>query len=272
MKVLLLFLYILFPGKTIDKEINYTASTPAGTEVRNFLGISQADSIDFIRWKLKIIDLKEFNLSCSYGIGKANTNGFIDEKKLQLKGTVNAKDQVITLSSQGKVLSLLFLNDNIIHILNKDGSMMVGNGGWSYTLNAIKQVSTSEINLQTKNTGFKDSIIFEGRTPCRGIEELMYNRTRPECYKKKWLVRLYKNKPDAGSGTYKIGGTVPSKTGRWKLKENAGDKIIYSLDLSNGNTLDLLHTDHNIVYIMDRKGGLMVGDHDFSYSLNRRIK
>src|SRR5687768_13397210 len=162
MKVLLLFLYILFPDKTIDKETNYTASTPAGTEVRNFLGINQADSIDFIRWKLKIIDLKEFNLSCSYGIGKPNTNGFTDEKKLQVNGTVNAKDQVITLSSQAKVLSLLILNDNIIHILNKDGSMMVGNGGWSYTLNTIKQVSTSEINLQTKNTGFKDSIIFEG--------------------------------------------------------------------------------------------------------------
>ena len=112
---------------------------------------------------------------------------------------------------------------------------------------------------------------FEGRTPCRGIEELMYGTTRPDCYKKKWLVRLYKN-VDAKSGTYKIGGTVPSKTGKWKLKENAGGKIIYSLDLSNGNTLDLIQTDANIVYIMDTKGGLMVGDHDFSYSLNRRIK
>src|SRR5687768_11412059 len=96
MKVLLLFLYLLFSDESIAKEINYTASTPAGSEVREFLGISQADSIDFIRWKLKISDFKEFNLSCSYGIGRANTNGFIDEKKLQVKGKVNAKDQVIT--------------------------------------------------------------------------------------------------------------------------------------------------------------------------------
>ena len=148
---------------------------------------------------------------------------------------------------------------------------MVGNGGWSYTLNSIKQVATAEIKLKARDTGFKDSIVFEGRTPCRGIEELMYGTTRPECYKKKWLVRLYKN-VDAKSGTYKIGGTVPSATGKWKLKENPGGKTIYSLKLSNGNTLDLLQTDENIVYIMDAKGGLMVGDHDFSYSLNRRIR
>ena len=270
MKAIFLFLYILFPVEKFDKEINYTASTPAGNEVRDFLGISKVDSIDFIRWKLKIIDSKTFNLSCTYGIGKPNTNGFIDEKKVEQKGTVNLKNDILTLSREGKFLSLLILNDNIIHILNKQGTMMVGNGGWSYTLNSVKQTPTSQINFKWQETGFRDSVSFEGRTPCRGIEELMYGTTRTDCYKKKWLVRLYKN--DTKSGTYKIGGTVPSKTGKWKLKQNAGGKIIYSLDLSNGKTLDLLQTDENIVYIMDPKGGLMVGDHDFSYSLNRRIK
>ena len=271
MKTILLFLYLLFPGEKFGKEMNYTASTPAGNEVRNFLGISQVDSIDFIRWKLRIIDDKEFNLLCTYGIGKANTNGFIDEKKVERKGTVSIKNDMLTLSYQDKVLPLLILNDNIFHILNSKGTMMVGNGGWSYTLNSVKQVPTSQINFKWQETGFKDSVAFEGRTPCRGVEELMDGTTSPECYKKKWLVRLYKNF-DAKSGTYKIGGTVPSKTGKWKLKENTGGKIIYSLDLSNGNTLDLLQTDENIVYIMDPKGGLMVGDHDFSYSLNRRFR
>ena len=271
MKAILLFLYILFCGERFVDERNYTASTPAGNEVRDFLGISRVDSIDFIRWKIKIIDDKEFSLSCTYGISKANTNGFIDEKKVDSKGTINLKNDILTLSRQGKVLSLVILNDNLFHILNNQGTMMVGNGGWSYTLNAIKAIPTSQINSKWQETGFKDSVAFEGRTPCRGIEELLYGTTRPECYKKKWLVRLYKSS-DAKSGTYKMGGTIPSKTGKWKLKENSGEKIIYSLDLSNGNVLDLLQTDKNIVYIMDPKGGLMVGDHDFSYSLNRRVR
>jgi hypothetical protein len=272
MKSLLVFLCMLIAGHKFNKEVNYTASTPAGRTVRDFLGISQADSIDFIRWYLKIADQKEFDLSCSYGIGKPNTNGFIDEKKVSLKGTANFNNGILTLNHLHKLLSMQVLNHNIMHLLNKDGSMMVGNGGWSYTLNAINPLPASEIKLATKNTGFTDSIIFEGRTPCRGMEELMIGKTRPECYKKKWLLSLYKSGSNATSGRYKIGSAAEPKTGNWKLKKNDDGKIIYSLDLNNGNTLDLLHADKNILYIMDVKGGLMVGDHDFSYSLNRRIK
>jgi hypothetical protein len=270
MKSVLLFLCILTSGNIFGKEMSYTASTPASYTVRDFLGIDQADSIDFIRWKLTIIDSKEFDLSCSYGICKPNTNGFMAEKKVTLKGSVNFNDHVLTLNHNGKSLSMQVLNRNIMHLLNKDGSMMVGNGGWSYTLNSLNQVPTSEIKLIVKNTNFTDSIVFEGRTPCRGIEELMIGQTRPECYKKKWLVSLYKSTPAANFGTYKIGSTVASKTGKWNLKKDDAGKIIYSLDLNNGNTLDLLHVDENIIYIMDEKAGLMVGDHDFSYSLNRR--
>jgi hypothetical protein len=65
-----------------SKETNYTASTPAAPIVKKFLGISHTDSIDFIRWKLSLTDLK-YTLECNYGIGKPNTNGFYDgEKKL----------------------------------------------------------------------------------------------------------------------------------------------------------------------------------------------
>jgi hypothetical protein len=158
-----------------------------------------------------------------------------------------------------------------MHLLNSDGSLMVGNGGWSYTLNSMTEVNTSEVSLKQTAISFKDSIVFEGRTPCKGIEEMMIGRSRPECYKKKWLVYLYKNNPDAISGTYKIGSTVGAYKGTWKLKESAGKKI-YHLDLSNGRSLSLLPADNNIVYLMDTKGKLMVGDHDFSYSLNRRIR
>ena len=272
MKSLFFFLCILTCSCTFGKEMNYTASTPAGHIVRDFLKINQLDSIDFIRWKLKIIDLKEFHLSCSYGISKPNTNGFMNEKKLSLEGAVNFSDGIFTLNNNGKLLSMQVLDNNIMHLLNKDGTMMVGNAGWSYTLNSINQVPALEVKLKTKNISFTDSIVFEGRTPCRGIEELMIGKTTSECYKKKWLVCLYKFDVTVGAGMYKIGSSVGAKTGRWKLKSSGTGKTVYSLDLNNGNTLDLLHTDKNIVYILDQKGGIMVGDHDFSYSLNRRIR
>lgn len=269
--LLLLFLSLFVSPFEIGSEIDFTASTPANNTVREFLGISQNDSIDFIRWQLTITDRKQFDVVCTYGIGKPNTNGFINGKVAEYKGTVEFNEGTLTLKHGDKILSMLALNQNVLHLLNKDGTMMVGNGGWSYTLNSTNLPISSQVELTTTNASFRDSIVFEGRTPCRGIEELLYLKTRPECYKKKWLVYLYKDAGSTTSGTYKIGKIEP-KIGRWKLKENNLNRPIYSLDLGNGNTLDLLHADNNIVYIMDTKGGIMVGDQDFSYSLNRRIR
>jgi hypothetical protein len=265
-----LFLFCMLIGAASSKEMKYTASTPAGQTVRDFLGINRSDSIDFIRWYITITDGKQFNLSCTYGISKPNTNGFIKEKKIALKGKVNFSDQILTLSCSGKNLSMLVLNDNILHLLNKDGSMMVGNGGWSYTLNAMAKLPASEVYLKQRPSGFKDSIVFEGRTPCKGVEEMMTGVSRQDCYKKKWLVYLYKNSPSATSGSYKIGSNG-AYTGKWHLKDGS-DKSIFQLQLNNGRSLSLLQVDNNIVYLMDTKGELMVGDHDFSYSLNKRTR
>jgi hypothetical protein len=269
MKLLIVLLLFITGIDAFEKEMNYTASTPAGSEVRDFLAISQADSIDFIRWRLRIIDRKSFELDCIYGIGRPNTNGFIDEKNVRSKGAMEQIDGKIILKQDSKTLSMMLLNSNIMHLLNKAGTMMIGNEGWSYTLNPMQKMPTQEVKLNSFKTHFEDSIVFVGRTPCRGIEELMYGKTRPECYKKKWKISMYKNKPGANSGTYKIGASQPTE-GQWKIKNDKAGNIIYSLDLNNGHTIDLLQTDENIVYIMDPKGGLMVGDHDFSYSLNRK--
>lgn len=269
MNAVLIFLCLHLVCVGFDKETRYTASTPAGRTVREFLGINRSDSIDFIRWHVAITDSKKFDLSCSYGLSKPNTNGFVDEKKITLKGTVNFKNGILTLRLPGKNLSLIVLDDNILHLLDKDSTMMVGNGGWSYTLNAMTKVPVSKLYLKQQPPAFKDSMVFEGRTPCKGIEEMMTGISRPDCYKKKWLVYLYKRNPSATTGSYRIGSTAGSYRGIWNL-EKANGKTIYHLQLNNGHSLALLQVDKNIIYLLDTKGELMVGDHDFSYSLNRK--
>ena len=148
---------------------------------------------------------------------------------------------------------------------------MVGNAGWSYSLNAVGQVPSSEITFLPKNIRFSDSIVFEGRTPCRGIEELLLNKTRSECYKKKWLIKLNRTNLTDTRGTYAT-KNLSNDTGTWTMKADPAGKIIYQLHLKNGNTLNLWHMDENLAYIMDSSGDLMVGDLDFSYSLNRRTR
>src|SRR5688500_10154480 len=118
MKLFLLSSLLLFASTTFGKELSYTASTPAGKQIRNFLGINQSDSIDFIRWHLKIIDAKQFTLSCSYGLSKPNTNGFVHENKVTFSGMITHKDDVLGLNFDGKTQSLQILNNNILHLLN----------------------------------------------------------------------------------------------------------------------------------------------------------
>ena len=86
MKALLTIMFILVAACIQAKEIKYTGSTPAGPEVRRFLGIPLADSVDFIRWVL-VIDNNQYVLDCNYGISKPNTPGFInDGKRIKLTG------------------------------------------------------------------------------------------------------------------------------------------------------------------------------------------
>ena len=87
MKMIYLFLSILMIVSCVSgKEKTYTGSTPANSVIRSFLGIPLTDSVEFIRWKIILRD-NQYQLQCNYGIGMANSNGFINGgKKIDLKG------------------------------------------------------------------------------------------------------------------------------------------------------------------------------------------
>ena len=258
---------VMFVSCADSKETNYTGSTPAASIVRTFLGIPQSDSIDFIRWKLSLTDLK-FSLECNYGIGKPNTNGFYNGgKKVALTGTVkrDAGTNTYVLQNGNQTLKLVELNGNLLHIANSDNTLLVGNGGWSYALNNIASSPTSQIKVAAKQTSFKDSIAYQGRTPC-GVPNI--NKSN-ECYKLKWYLVLYSNNSYKVLGTgYRVEG---GKKGIWKTIKGNDGRIIYQLNDDNGKPfLNLVKLDEGVLIFTDEKGNLLVGDHDFSYTLNRK--
>ena len=150
-----LLLFTLLGSCANSKETNYTASTPASSSVRTFLGISLTDSIDFIRWKLSLTDIK-YSLECNYGIGKPNTNGFYDGgKKIVLSGITKRGNNYYMLQNGNQVLKLKELNANLLHILNNDNTLMIGNAGWSYALNNMAPSATNKFNMIGKTNRFK---------------------------------------------------------------------------------------------------------------------
>jgi len=274
MKIIATLLSItFFVSSASSKETNYTASTPAAPIVRAFLGISLADSIDFIRWKLSIADNK-YSLECNYGIGKPNTNGFYDGgKKIVFSGIVKKDNNNYILQNGTQILKLAELNVNLLHILNYDNTLLRGGGGWSYALNNMAPSTTVHINIITKQTALKDSIAFEGRTPC-GVPGII--APGKECYKLKWYLVLYSNKKNEPT-TYRILGTPyrrdeGGKKGNWKVITGKDGRIVYQLyDEKENPFIYLLKLDEGVLIFTDANGNLLVGDLDFSYTLNRRF-
>ena len=265
--------FVLLASCANSKETNYTASTPAGSIVRTFLGIPLSDSIDFIRWKLALTDVK-YRLECNYGISRPNTNGFMENgQKVVFTGPVKRQGNTYILQNGNAMLKLAELNANLLHILNDDNSLLIGNSGWSYAINNITPSINDQSNISAKQVVIKDSAVFEGRTPC-GVPGII--EPGKLCYKLKWLIVLYGNAAKNEPTTYKVFGTPyrveGGRRGNWKIVTGKNGKIIYQLIDEKGNPfIHLLKLDEGVLIFTDAAGNLLVGDLDFSYTLNRHF-
>lgn len=266
----LLLAFLLTVCAVGEKDRTFTGSTPAAPLVRTFLGISLGDSIDFIRWKLSL-DEGRYRLSCRYGVGKPNTNGFVNGgEKIDLAGPYTKNENRYELTNGPNTLMLVDLNGDLLHLLNPDNTLLVGNGGWSFTLNSTRPSIRPDAGPLSARTALTDSIVFVGRTPC-GIPGLATKG--PNCYKLKWKLMLYADGRTALSGQYKVEGTAwrqqGGRMGTWEQTKSPNGNTVFRLNDENGNPfLFLLQPDENILFFTDAQGRLLVGDEDFSYTLN----
>jgi len=271
MKALFIFLIVPFIFFTDSNEVNFTASTPSSSSVRKFLGISLTDSIDFIRWHLSINNNK-YVLNCNYGIGKPNTNGFYNGgRTVSFQGIFKKEKNIYTFYNEKKTLMLIELNNSLLHILNDDNSLMIGTGGWSYTLNNLTCSLSDKLMISLKPTVIKDSMTFQGRTPC-GVNGISKSQ---QCHKLKWYIVLYGDAKKNQPSTYRVLATGFRQNGglkgKWVINVKDG-KIIYELlDENEKPRFHLLKLDDGVLIFTDDKGNLLVGDHDFSYTLNRKF-
>lgn len=187
------------------KEAVYVGSSPAHLDVRKFLGISLTDSINFIRWKIAI-GSSQYELKCQYGLSRGGTNGFVDEKKVAFSGRLTKQGNYYHLQQRNKTFYLMELNSNLLHLLDKNKTLLIGNGGYSYTLNIDVPVKTDQFNLLFKQTPVQSSMAFEGRTPCQELSRLLKLAKGPACDKLKWFIILYVDSITGRPSHYLNGG------------------------------------------------------------------
>jgi hypothetical protein len=203
------------------------------------------------------------------------------------KGTKsNSSAIVYQLLSSKQQISFLLLDYNLLHLLNPDKSLAIGNEGYSFTLSKsaiiIKQQTNYNSPAITKSfpTGLKgDSIRFVGKTPCKELTGTLKISETIDCFKLKWDLILNQEPEKNYPTTYELRRTGHRESvikEKWIVTKGTSkntEAIVYLLDPDQPNkTILLLKGDDNVVFFLDKNRNLLVGNNEFSYTLNRLRK
>ena len=254
----------------------YVASTPAHAILRNFINISPTDSMDFIRWNLEISG-GTFKLQCRYGLAQPSTPGFSNEKRVSLEGSQTKSENCYILKHNGKSISIMELNKNVLHFIDSNNGMLAGNGGYSYALNNIHPVESNDFNFHAELTKTKSPLVFEGRTPCQELSALLGLNKSAACNKMKWYMLFYTDPATGKPSDILMGGIAYKKEtmskGTWKIITKKDGRIIYQITSDRwSRPLNLLKGDDHILFFLDDNERIFTGNEDFSFTLNRREK
>jgi hypothetical protein len=285
----ILLMLVFSMATTGNLSINKSAfsvvgSTPGDGAIKQMLGLQPDAVIDFIRWDLQFNSDQSFTLAIHYGENQPSTLGFkqggIQQKiegNYQVSATEHWQELYTLKSSDGKVvLNLAAINANIFHILDYQNLLLVGNAGWSYTLNRKSVQSGGATKFKPSGTQSAEAkLVFEGRTPCQEFTILHPEmKASPDCFKIKWRLILHR---DAKTGlpasctTRNIVDNQPRDVvGTWDLLTTPRANI-YQLNLPGlQDPILLMEADTNILYFLDDKQNLLIGNKDFSFTLNRK--
>lgn len=285
----------------------YEASTPCNVALKTMLQIPGETKCDFVKWNLvvkhdqKTLKPSTYTLSCTYGLAKQRTRGFMDgAATLELKGKLtiergdhaNAEAIVYKLTADNAPVTLYFVKagENLLHLLDPDKRLMVGSIAWSFTLNRKDPVSSSSaktskkiISAQLLTTDSAVAGVFEGRTPCNDALRELNGIAASDCQIIKCQLILYQDVKTHQPSSFLLntiyvgaGDTKYSNTGKWVISQGAKDSpkaMVYELTADKPNvSLMLLKGDDNILFFLDKDDNFLVGNSYVSYTLNRAKK
>jgi hypothetical protein len=274
-----------------DKTFVLMGSTPGDSLIKTMLSIPTQTAIDFIKWNLAFEQNNVFVLDIVFGVSQPNTLGFkaggikkIIRGKYMVTGNGSPKygKEIYQLkSADGQVrLSLIKISEHSFHLLAPDGTLLNGNGGWSYSLNRKDPVGGNEVLIHT--AALKENstqVIYEGRTPCREIAaEHPEMKVSAACFKLKWQLILNRDavtyKPTSFSIRKIIDGKAQHVTGKWIIRKGTGARAgqtIYTIEPDKPDaSISFLVADDNILFFLNKDDQPYIGNADFSFVLNRK--
>ena len=288
----------------------FVGSSPCDAVSRSLLKVPEAAKCELIKWHLTLRQdpgtpvPAAYKLTYTYGLPRQGTTGLVqggtrverEGRWSVVRGAARSPRAIVYRLDPDKPsesVSFLKLDQNLIHLLDRDGKLAVGNAGWSYTLNtagdsgrrthqasplpasALKAASPLAPSPPVAS-GSPVVGAFVGRSPCREVAAQLNKAVGADCVKAKWELTLHRDPDSLAPTTYSLRGTFYReriREGRWAIvrgtKADQG-AVVYQLDPDKpGGSLLLLRADDNVLLFLDEERNLLVGNGDFSYSLNR---
>jgi hypothetical protein len=277
----------------------FVGSTPCAEPLRALLEIPAAANAGLIEWELTLNEVEAstggtYYLRYRFGRTRPNQPG-LDADAPQLERSGTWRTDTATRGATGSVVkldgsvSLMRVGGTILHLLAPDGSLMVGNGGWSYSLSrrdAVEKDVDAHVvaadpgdpsRTTSRETGPSVFGVFDGRTPCQGIARELGVAARPGCVKAKWRLTLFQDPKTHQPTTYRLEGSLyrsQPREGSWRIAR--GIPIlpaaeVYELSAPKGKSPGwLLKGDDRVLFFLDRNRRPMTGNARNAYTLDRR--
>lgn len=296
MKSIIYLLLSLLTGVscTADNR-NFVGSTPGDGLIKSMLSIPATTTVDFINWQL---ELKEeatapnsFKLSIHFGASQPNTLGFINGgEKQTFEGTFTvAKNENSEIGSEiyrlksknlPKEISLLKISENLLHLVTAQNQLMVGNGGWSYSLHRKERVGSNKMLISSSVRAEKSlQLIFDGRTPCREMTTAYPEmKADASCFKLKWKLVLNRDSLTLLPTTCSIRNVVDNQprdiAGTWTIINGTATNpqaIIYKIQVDRlAEPILFFAADENVLFFIDQNYQPLIGNENFSFAMNKR--
>lgn len=266
--------------------------------VKPLLKIPPDANCDRIKWKLVLFDGANgkqgaYKLTSEFGFHIDNSTyltkgtNIVEGKWLTGRGAKSNPDaEVFQLSPDThQSISFLKLGHNILHLLDRHGRLAVGDAAQSFTLSRLDKIVSPTESLSRRGAQIVSASssvagstlgTFVGRSPCQEVAQQLTRVVAADCIKVKWQLVLYQDPVTLSPTTYQLKGTFfrdRIREGKWTILKGVRgnpNAVVYQIDLDNPrSSLFLFKADENILLFLDDDSNLMVGNADFSYTLNR---
>jgi hypothetical protein len=278
----------------------FVGSTPAGESIRQLLEIPAGAAVDLIEWQLALTEsagtgrAPAYHLRYRFGPARPNQPGLDDrDERRERRGVWRSEARLFQRSASSIIvlddrLELLRVSDSLLHLLDREARLMVGNGGWSYTLvrrDAVEPAVDAQLaaadpgdaagRTTTRASGPTVYGIFDGRTPCQGIARELGVPARPGCWKAKWRLTLFQDPSTRQPASYRLEGTLyrsAPREGVWRILRRPAARYpeVYELAAAGSEApVLLLKGDDGVLFFLDRQQRPMAGTAGNAYTLDR---